>query len=235
MSYNLVMNGSILIFGGNKNQREEKILEIVNQEANKTFEKIKDLNGKADIKIIEKQEDEKSISIAQTREGIRFMDERPFSYTKKFLIILDSEKLTTQAQNSLLKTLEEPPSFALILLSSKTQNSLLETIVSRCRMVPIKKTWGLIDVESANSFSKILKMNLGKRLEWAGEFAKEEKETVLELLECWVDEARDLMIKDPKDENSLRNIKRIMEIKKDLEDSNVNQRLSLEALVISFL
>jgi DNA polymerase III delta prime subunit len=235
MSYNLFMNGSILIFGGNKNQREEKIIEIVNKEASKTFEKIKDLNGKADIKIIERQEDEKSISISQTREGIRFMDERPFSYEKKFLIILDAEKLTTQAQNSLLKTLEEPPSFALILLSSKTQNSLLETIVSRCRMIPIKKDRECIDIENINSFNKILKMNLGRRLEWAGEFAKEEKETILEVLECWIDEARSMMIKTPKEENCLKNIKRIMEIRKDLEDTNVNQRLSLEALVVSFL
>ncbi|MFZ2664248.1 MAG: hypothetical protein WAX66_02710 [Patescibacteria group bacterium] len=229
------MNGSILIFGGNKNQREEKIIEIVNKEVNKTFEKIKDLYGKADIKIVEREEDEKSISISQTREGIRFLDERPFSYTKKFLVILDSEKLTTQAQNSLLKTLEEPPSYSLILLSSKTQNSLLDTIVSRCRMVAIKKSNSCPDVENINSFSKILKMNLGKRFDWAGEFSKEEKETILELLECWVDEARDIMLKSPKDENCLKNIKRIMEVRKNLEDTNVNQRLSLEALVISFL
>ncbi len=229
------MNGSILIYGGNKNLREEKILEIVNKEANKTFEKIRDLYEKADIKIVEREEGEKSISISQTREGIRFMDEKPFSYTKKFLIILDAEKLTIQAQNSLLKTLEEPPSFALILLSSKTQNSLLETIISRCRIVPIKKDGERVDIENANSLNKILKMNLGKRLEWAGEFSKEEKETVLELMEYWIDEARDMMIKTPKDENSLKNIKRIIEIRKDLEDTNVNQRLSLEALVLSFL
>ena len=229
------MNGSVLIFGGNKNQREEKIVEIVNKEVNKTFEKIKDLSEKPDIKIIEREEDSKSISISQAREGSRFLDEKPFSYPKKFLIILDAEKLTIQAQNSLLKTLEEPPLYALIILSSKTRNSLLDTIVSRCRMTAIKKEEVCPAKESVNSFNKILKMNLGKRLDWAGEFSKEERETVIELLECWIDEARELMLKNPKDENNLLNIKRIIKIRKDLEDTNVNQRLPLEALVISFL
>ena len=100
------MNGSILIFGGNKNQREEKVVEIVNREESKTFEKIKDLAGKPDIHIVTLEEKERSIGISQTREGTKFLQEKPFSYKKKFLIILNSEKLTTQAQNSLLKTLE---------------------------------------------------------------------------------------------------------------------------------
>ena len=228
------MNGSVLIFGSTKNLREEKIVEIVNSEANKDFEKIKDLSEKADIKIVELKDDEKTIGISQAREGARFLQERPFSYQKKFLIVLDSEKLTVQAQNSLLKTLEEPPAYALILLSSKTQNSLLETVVSRCRMLPVRKDRECNIVENNNSLNKILKMNPGKRLEFASEISKEEKETILELLECWIEEGRGMVLKRPSDESRLKNIKRIIEIKKDLENSNVNQRISIEALVLSF-
>lgn len=228
------MNGSVLIFGGNKNQREEKIVELVNAEENKTFEKINDLSGKPDIKIIEREENEKTIGIAQARDATKFLQERPFSYKKKFLIILDSEKLTIQAQNALLKTLEEPPVFALILLSSKTQNSLLETVVSRCRMLAVKKGREYREAENGNSLEKILKMNLGKRLDFAAEISKEEKEVALELLECWIEEARGMLLKNPKEESYLKNIKRIIEIRKNLEDTNVNQRLSLEALVLSF-
>jgi DNA polymerase III delta prime subunit len=228
------MNGSVLIFGSTKNLREDKIVEIVNSQTNKDFGKVKDLSEKADIKIVELKEDEKTIGISQTREGVKFLQERPFSYEKKFLIILDAEKLTVQAQNSLLKTLEEPPLYALILLSSKTRNSLLETVVSRCRMLPVKKDRECLVVENSNSLEKILKMDFGKRLEIASEISKEEKETILELLECWVEEGRELILKKPKDENRLKNIKRIMQIKKDLENSNVNQRLSIEALVLSF-
>ncbi len=233
------MNGSTLIFGGNKNLREEKIIEIVNREENKTFEKIKELYERPDIKIIDLEEKEKSIGISQTREGTRFLQEKPFSYKKKFLIILNSEKLTTQAQNSLLKTLEEPPSYGVIILSSKTQNSLLETIVSRCRLLEIKKDElnGKDKCEvigSENSLRKVLSMSLGEKLDYAFEVSKEEKEDVLDILECWIEEGREMVLKEPKDNLILHNLKRVMEVRNDLENTNVNVRLSMEALVLSF-
>lgn len=227
------MNGSLLIFGGNKNNREEKIIELINKEEAKTFEKIKDFEGKPDIFLIQLQEKEKSIGIPQTREGINFLREKPFSYKKKFLVILDSEKLTTQAQNSLLKTLEEPPSQSLIILSSRTQNSLLGTIVSRCRLLSIKKDEEKEEMENEISYKKVLKMSLGERLDMCAELSKEEKEDVIEVLEKWVGEGREVLLKDPKNINNTKNLKRILEIKNDLENTNVNVRLSLESLVLS--
>jgi DNA polymerase III subunit delta' len=230
------MNGSLLIFGGNKDQREQKIVDIVNKEEGKTFEKIKELQDKTDIFIIKIEENEKSIGISETREGIKFLREKPFSYKKKFLIILNSEKLTTQAQNSLLKTLEEPASFALIMLSAKTQNSLLGTIVSRCRLISVKEDKNKeIENESLISYKKIVKMTLGERLDYCLDISKEEKEDVLDILESWVEEGRVEMLKDPKNLKLPQNIKRIIDIRNDLENSNVNVRLSLEALVLSLL
>jgi len=230
------MNGSILIFGGNRDQREQKIVEIINKEEAKTFEKIKDLENKSDIFVIKLKDDEKSIGISQTREGTNFLNEKPFSYRKKFLIILNSEKLTPQAQNSLLKTLEEPPSYALILISSKTQNSLLETIASRCRLISLKQDKS--DVEETDEsirFKKIKKMTPGERLDLSSEISKEEKEVVLEILDGWIEESRVEMLKNPNDTTYMKNIKRILEIKNDLENSNVNVRLSLETLLLSLL
>ena len=228
------MNGSVLVFSGNKNQREEKIVEIINREENKTFESTKDILGRVDIKVIDLEEKEKSIGISQTRDGIKFLQEKPFSYKKKYLVILNAEKLTTQAQNSLLKTLEEPPSYALIVLSSKTQNSLLETIVSRCRMVRINEERTCDVIEGGNSLYDVLKMSMGERLDFASEISKEEKEDVVNILECWIEEGREMILKDPKSVSKIKNIKKILEIKNDLENSNVNVRLSIEALVLSF-
>ena len=228
------MNGSLLLFGGNKNQREEKVVDIINREEGKTFEKIKDIKDKPDIFTITLEEKEKSIGISQTRGGIKFLREKPFSYKKKFLIILNSEKLTTQAQNSLLKTLEEPPSYALIILSAKTYNSLLETIVSRCRLMSIKEdekneTESDYDI----SLKKIMKMSSGERFDLCLDISKEEKDDVINILENWVEEGRVEMLKNPKNPVHAENIKKIIEIKTDLENSNVNVRLSLEALVLS--
>ena len=61
--------------------------------------------------------------------------EKPIVSNRKVYIINDSEKITKEAQNCLLKTLEEPPEFATIILISSNENLLLNTIKSRCMKI----------------------------------------------------------------------------------------------------
>lgn len=66
---------------------------------------------------------------------------KPYYGPRKIYIISECEKMTVQAQNALLKTLEEPPAYALILLLTTNAESLLPTILSRCvtlHMRPVK-------------------------------------------------------------------------------------------------
>ena len=58
--------------------------------------------------------------------------EKPIVSNKKVIIINDSDKMTEEAQNSLLKTLEEPPEYIVIILITANENKLLNTIKSRC-------------------------------------------------------------------------------------------------------
>lgn len=57
---------------------------------------------------------------------------KPYSSPRKIYIINEGEKMTIQAQNALLKTLEEPPEYGVILILTANVNMLLPTIVSRC-------------------------------------------------------------------------------------------------------
>ncbi len=57
---------------------------------------------------------------------------------KKTVIIENAEKMTTAAANALLKTLEEPSDNSLIILLTNDIDSLLPTIISRCRIINIK-------------------------------------------------------------------------------------------------
>lgn len=57
---------------------------------------------------------------------------KPYSSPRKIYIINEGEKMTIQAQNALLKTLEEPPEYGVILILTSNVNMLLPTIVSRC-------------------------------------------------------------------------------------------------------
>ncbi len=63
---------------------------------------------------------------------------KPYSSRYKVYIINEAEKMTPQAQNAILKTLEEPPEYAVILLLVSNVNSLLPTILSRCVLLNMK-------------------------------------------------------------------------------------------------
>ncbi len=63
---------------------------------------------------------------------------KPYSSPYKIYIINEAEKMTPQAQNAILKTLEEPPAYAVILLLTSNINALLPTIISRCVVLNMK-------------------------------------------------------------------------------------------------
>jgi DNA polymerase-3 subunit delta' len=76
-------------------------------------------------------EAETTIKVDAIREAVHFAQERPLYSQKKVLVIDDAHKMNPQAQNKLLKTLEEPPSFLTIILISSNVSGLLETVRSR--------------------------------------------------------------------------------------------------------
>ena len=63
---------------------------------------------------------------------------KPYKGPKKIYIINEAEKMNVAAQNALLKTLEEPPEYAVILLLTTNVEAMLQTIVSRCIVLTMK-------------------------------------------------------------------------------------------------
>ena len=63
---------------------------------------------------------------------------KPYSSPRKIYIINEGEKMTPQAQNALLKTLEEPPEYAVILILTMNVDALLPTVLSRCVVLNMK-------------------------------------------------------------------------------------------------
>ncbi len=63
---------------------------------------------------------------------------KPYSSPRKIYIMNEGEKMTVQAQNALLKTLEEPPEYAVILILTTHVEALLPTILSRCVVLNMK-------------------------------------------------------------------------------------------------
>ena len=81
---------------------------------------------------IELLKDENSIKIDQIRQMQKRVQELPIVSERKVYIIDDAELMTKEAQNCLLKTLEEPPKFVTIILIVSNENLILNTIKSRC-------------------------------------------------------------------------------------------------------
>lgn len=97
-----------------------------------------------------------SIGVDDIREGINnTVMIKPYSSRHKIYIIQDAEKMTPQAQNALLKTIEEPPAYALFILLSSSMDSMLPTIVSRCVVLHMKPVQ---DEEMRKYLMRVLKV-----------------------------------------------------------------------------
>ncbi len=72
------------------------------------------------------------IKIEQIRKMLEKVYEKPIISDKKVYIIDDAETMTIEAQNCLLKTLEEPPEYIIIILITSNESNLINTIKSRC-------------------------------------------------------------------------------------------------------
>ena len=92
-----------------------------------------DANSNPDFSII--VPDGKSIKIEQIRNLQARIVEKPISSSKKVYIIDDADTMTEESQNCLLKTLEEPPEYAMIILIASNENRMLQTIKSRCVII----------------------------------------------------------------------------------------------------
>ena len=111
-----------------------------------------DTNNNPDFLIIEP--DGNSIKIEQIRNLQKLIQEKPIISNKKVYIIDNADLMTKEAQNCLLKTLEEPPEYAIIILIGSNENLFLPTIKSRCMILHFDKI-------SNEEIKRYLKDNLG--------------------------------------------------------------------------
>ena len=103
---------------------------------------------------------------------------KPYSSAHKIYIVDEAEKMTVQAQNALLKTIEEPPAYAVILLLTTNAEAFLPTILSRCvqlKLKPLKdgevKDYLVsrmsVEMSQAEIYTAFARGNLGKAIHLA--------------------------------------------------------------------
>lgn len=114
-----------------------------------------DSGNHPDFLIID-SEDGKSIKIGQIRLLQERIAEKPIESDKKIYIINNADLMTVEAQNCLLKTLEEPPEYAMLILVLSNESKLLNTIKSRCTIISFNK----LSEEELLKFANIHSINI---------------------------------------------------------------------------
>ena len=143
-----------------------------------------------DLHFIEADGDE--IKIDQIRQAQADLSLKPFEGAKKILIVDGAETMNAASSNAFLKTLEEPPGDALIVLISSTPRSLLQTIRSRCQEIrfhPLpRRTLAQVLVQKrglserdASFLAALAQGSLGRGLAMDGGKEKEERSEMLML------------------------------------------------------
>lgn len=79
--------------------------------------------------------EQNNLKISTIREVIRFSQLAPSFSSKKIIIIDDAYRMVQEAQNALLKTIEEPTLTSIFILITPSKNLLLPTVVSRCQVI----------------------------------------------------------------------------------------------------
>ncbi|MDP2951872.1 MAG: DNA polymerase III subunit delta', partial [Chloroflexota bacterium] len=97
----------------------------------------------ADVQVIAPLRDDqgrpkREIGIDQVRELLHSASLKPYEGRHRVFIVEGAERLTQEAANCFLKTLEEPPSQVLILLLAHREGDLLPTLLSRCQKVALQ-------------------------------------------------------------------------------------------------
>lgn len=117
------ITGKSFLIIGEQNQSETEILKIAREFGFTSLNISPDL-----LRIVPEK---KHISIEQVRNLQSTVYQKPVKQPFKIVIIANAQLLTLEAQNALLKLLEEPPRHAVVILQAKNKESLLPTIISR--------------------------------------------------------------------------------------------------------
>lgn len=101
-----------------------------------------------DLMVIQAEKEGGTLKVEQVREVQKFLSLKPYQSAYKIVIFLRFQEANPNAANALLKTLEEAPSYGLLLLTADNAEQLLPTIVSRCEIIRLRP----VAVETAQSF-----------------------------------------------------------------------------------
>lgn len=98
------------------------------------------------VEIIEPENN--NIKINQIREFNKYIYEKPSNFKYRIFIIKNAHFMRIESQNALLKTLEDMPSYAILIMTTDNKFKLLDTIISRSQSINLKSDKNIVDFNS---------------------------------------------------------------------------------------
>lgn len=230
---------SQLIISQDKLKRESQAFDICKKNRIDSF----------DIVILDKdtKADKKRSTLSIGIDDIKLMQKKiflkPLRSKQKAIIIKDAQLLTIEAQNAMLKILEEPPEHTIIILTAENKQSLLPTIFSRCQIIDLQTQKTLTAGEReelGKTLSQLQTLSINYSLKLAETLSKNKEETIL-WLEKMILLTREKLLALAVD-SSINNsqlilnsqlISSLQQTHTLLKTTNVNSRIALEILFLN--
>jgi DNA polymerase III delta prime subunit len=186
------------------------------------------------LDIVALTQEERTIGIDEIREFKKRLLLVPYQSPYTVGILYNMHLLTTEAQNALLKLLEEPPPHTRILGETAYINSLLPTILSRCHIVHIGNVLSIQSTEEKThcieTIQQIQQASVGRRIQMTEEISKT-RDSAKQWVNLALVGARDLLIADPTSQKTSKLIRRLMNAKEQLE-ANVTPKLIIDTIFL---
>jgi DNA polymerase III delta prime subunit len=171
--------------------------------------------------------DEEKLGIKEVKRVLEHLTLKPYQSLGQAVVILNADDLTLEAQNSLLKTLEESPSESIILLGVSSEDKLLPTVLSRCQI--IHNTNQQDTFKSSNKFiteiEQLSQMNIEQRFQYIEKLKDKE-----EFFNALVMFFREVLHKTSNKE--ILSFLKEVSLMEEYWQANVNQRAILEYLML---
>lgn len=144
-----------LLISSNLNDRLKLIEEILGEEGLK--------NPHPDLLYFQKRD---KLGIEQARAIKRHFSLKPYQSKGRAVVLENAANLTIEAQNALLKTIEELPKDALFILGADSDAKLLPTVISRCQTINLQYKLDTPDADKREQVEKLLAGKLEERFEY---------------------------------------------------------------------
>jgi DNA polymerase III delta prime subunit len=163
------------------------------------------------------------LGIEQARKIKEHFSLKPFQSKGRGVVLEDGSTLTSDAQNSLLKTLEELPNDAIFLMGASSESKFLPTVLSRCQVIRIRGEELRDKGDKEKEIELLLQASLEERFEYVEKL--KEKEEFLKALISYFHKNLPSYIKDKKFLHELLKAE-------EYANQNVNIRAILEYLML---